>query len=571
MAGIQEYLNQIKNAIYGRDVRQAIHDGIHQCYEDGKAGAVDLVAREEIAELVAPSGEAPSAAEVTDARIGADGTIYASLGLANRTQFTDFKDDLLNNFQINGNVRSTLESGKFISATNNAIASSSGFSMTAPIAVKKGQTVILTATGYNQIVGMIATCNSDNTSRQVVVASVDSTEREYVYSVEEDGYIVCSFGNNGVYKLSISIDYYDYLMVVDTLGPMFKGTRASNVTALSTGFINATNSQYSASNNFFVSNSIRLYKGQTISLTAKGYSTVVGMINLYNADNNTYETVVPSIDGSERTYTYTATKDCLIRFSYAYNAPASATITTDESGFARINNIEDTLADIGNIDNNPIEYPQLFDNVLCIGDSLTVGYDGSGDTPIAKNYPHFMSKLMGAETTKKARGGWTAKQIWDDIISTSTDLADYDCAIIFLGTNGGLTNTVSTDCKTDYTQNADTNTGCYGKIIGKIKADAPNCRIFCVAGVNDYVRRASTMNPAVRALADFYGTGLIDVENCIMSDNGASGSVQRYLYRPIDGIHYNALGYMTLSNMFYNSMKEYMSEHRTMYDDYNAN
>ena len=94
MAGIQDYLNQIKNAIYGKDVRQAIHDGIHQCYEDGKAGAVDLIAREEIAELIAPSGEAPSAAEVTDARIGADGKTYTSLGLANRTQFSDLKSDM---------------------------------------------------------------------------------------------------------------------------------------------------------------------------------------------------------------------------------------------------------------------------------------------------------------------------------------------------------------------------------------------------------------------------------------------------------------------------------------------
>ena len=67
MAGIEEYLNQIKNAIYGKDVRQAIHDGIEACYEDGKAGAIDLVARREIADLVAPPGEAPSAAEVTDA------------------------------------------------------------------------------------------------------------------------------------------------------------------------------------------------------------------------------------------------------------------------------------------------------------------------------------------------------------------------------------------------------------------------------------------------------------------------------------------------------------------------
>lgn len=42
---IVDILNQILTAVYGKDVRQAIHDGIQQCYEDGKAGVNDLAAR----------------------------------------------------------------------------------------------------------------------------------------------------------------------------------------------------------------------------------------------------------------------------------------------------------------------------------------------------------------------------------------------------------------------------------------------------------------------------------------------------------------------------------------------
>lgn len=98
MAGIEEYLNKIKNAVYGRDVRQAIHDGIEQCYADGKAGAVDLVARQEIAELIAPSGEAPSAAEVTDARVGNNAITYPTLGEAIRKQVTALEEGV-NAFQ----------------------------------------------------------------------------------------------------------------------------------------------------------------------------------------------------------------------------------------------------------------------------------------------------------------------------------------------------------------------------------------------------------------------------------------------------------------------------------------
>ena len=34
MGNIQNHLNQIKNAILGKDVRQSIHDAIKQCYDD---------------------------------------------------------------------------------------------------------------------------------------------------------------------------------------------------------------------------------------------------------------------------------------------------------------------------------------------------------------------------------------------------------------------------------------------------------------------------------------------------------------------------------------------------------
>lgn len=48
MADIRTLLAQILGARYGRDVRQSIHDAIEQCYEDGRAGAIDLQARNDI-------------------------------------------------------------------------------------------------------------------------------------------------------------------------------------------------------------------------------------------------------------------------------------------------------------------------------------------------------------------------------------------------------------------------------------------------------------------------------------------------------------------------------------------
>lgn len=51
MGNITDYLKQILSARYGKDVRQAIHDGIQQCYYDGKAGEIDLQARQDIESL----------------------------------------------------------------------------------------------------------------------------------------------------------------------------------------------------------------------------------------------------------------------------------------------------------------------------------------------------------------------------------------------------------------------------------------------------------------------------------------------------------------------------------------
>ena len=84
---IEQYLGDILSARYGEEVRQSIHDAIHQCYEDGKAGATDLVAREQIANLVAnvPEGSTKDS-ELVDVRVGADGNTYASAGEAVRDQ-----------------------------------------------------------------------------------------------------------------------------------------------------------------------------------------------------------------------------------------------------------------------------------------------------------------------------------------------------------------------------------------------------------------------------------------------------------------------------------------------------
>lgn len=94
-SNIEEILKKILNAIFGKDVRQAIHDGIEQCYEDGKVGAVDLVARQRIDNLTKlPEGSTTSDAALNDIRIGYDGTEYPTPGDAVRGQVGSLSEDI---------------------------------------------------------------------------------------------------------------------------------------------------------------------------------------------------------------------------------------------------------------------------------------------------------------------------------------------------------------------------------------------------------------------------------------------------------------------------------------------
>lgn len=77
MANIQQNLDKIKAARYGRDVRDAIHDSISNCYEDGKAGAIDLVARNSIVNS-SPAGAYANLAALISANPAHD-KIYITL------------------------------------------------------------------------------------------------------------------------------------------------------------------------------------------------------------------------------------------------------------------------------------------------------------------------------------------------------------------------------------------------------------------------------------------------------------------------------------------------------------
>lgn len=124
---------------------------------------------------------------------------------------------------------------------------------------------------------------------------------------------------------------------------------------------------------------------------------------------------------------------------------------------------------------NASMFRYLYPSAICIGDSTT---QGVGYTRQYFTYPIFLGKIMQADVTNAGESSTGAKMWWNSHHG-EYDYSNYYMAIINLGTNYGLTDTLDADTISgDYTTYADTNTGKYCAIIEEILDQNPNCNIF---------------------------------------------------------------------------------------------
>lgn len=196
----------------------------------------------------------------------------------------------------------------------------------------------------------------------------------------------------------------------------------------------------------------------------------------------------------------------------------------------------------------------VFKNITCIGDSLTYSqvYTGASASRQAYNpYPTVLAKRCGATETILATAGDTASQAWNrnggNIIQKDAQLT-----IIYLGTNGGLTDTIDTDCAgDDYTQWADTNTGAYAKLIAKSQSVGSRVVLIKVhSGPN-----VSITNGVIDNMGAKFNVPVI-------SNTYLSGT--KYHSYPdgsgTNGTHYNDFGYAVFADQIANSISQLSAE-----------
>lgn len=300
-------------------------------------------------------------------------------------------------------------------------------------------------------------------------------------------------------------------------------------------------------NAYYSYSDIELLRGQTIYVRIEKNNDVQ-QLSVWSKDNK----LLKVIDNQQSEEAYR---------DYEYTCMSNTEILRLCCETSKIKNVVASIKDIdgeltssiSDVDEN--DYLKvLFENVICIGDSLTQG-SYTGSDLHQENYPYFLSKLTGWNCTNAGRAGWTTLEWWNGSESEQKGFpyntyADKDTAIIFLGTNNGLTDTLDTDVEpySSYDEYANTNTGAYCKIIDGIKAQNPNIKIYlCTifAGGGDSL---DTTNQVIRKIAERYdGLSVIDL-------NISEFNIARTAYHALANIHLGRIGYAKLASKIKNAL-----------------
>lgn len=196
--------------------------------------------------------------------------------------------------------------------------------------------------------------------------------------------------------------------------------------------------------------------------------------------------------------------------------------------------------------------------IVCMGDSITEGdYGVFGRTGIKnvqeKNYPYFLSAVLGCETVNKGYCGASPSDLLRLYESGNIDVSDADAVIVIIGTNGLLG--LPDDEKDGKA---------YEKLIPLLKKDSNGRVIICTPPfATDNAKWSNHFHYAkVQSTGDFIrdyakrtATDMIDLYACPDFGRGKEEIMQ-----PNDGLHFGETGYYTLASYIAKELKRIMPE-----------
>ena len=203
----------------------------------------------------------------------------------------------------------------------------------------------------------------------------------------------------------------------------------------------------------------------------------------------------------------------------------------------------------------------LFDNVLCIGDSLTEGYyyykdvNGTDSYFYTKsNYTEFLRKINNIDNVDNGGHSGTNTLDWYNAYVENYNYTNYDGIIIFFGTNGGFTDTIEQDTASgNYETYSETNTGYYCKLIEKIRSVNPYVHIILikpyVVGGGD----KAVTNSVIDKIAIKY-----NVDKVIDTNSEDFANTENTLYHYNNNVHLTKIGYYKLARFISKNINEYL-------------
>ena len=519
MAIIANLIENIRKARLGKDVRESIAQAIEQTYEDAsKNGNVNAEVSEARGKFETlnkrldgdkndlqnqinvekaridnitnlPEGSTSGDAELLDIRIGEDGTTYNTAGNSVRKQISFLLNKVIN---ILSSFNLISESGKFVNYETGVIANNDTVNYPLyEINILGGMKILYKSTTTVQDLKGLAFYDVNGK----FISGIQMTNETQEITVPLKAKSIKFNGNKK------DIDFYDFI------NGFFKNTFSflyANTTIIQTEPYNNLNN--------LPDNSFVLYIGNTSN---------------YNVQN------IPSNFTSGYVFTITDIINSItIQFAFSRSSKKFLAYR-----YKFINNTWEEWNYLeSNINENYVNYSNLFFKICCIGDSITRGaqlHYGTGNINRDYGYPEYLAKLTNCTVENFGYSGSTPTT-WLNLYR-NTDFSSFDCAIICLGTNNYLT--------------SDEDKQNYQNIIDKLKTENPNITIFICSLPPSSLSQASEINNRIRTIANNNNLPYLNIYNSSLLNDSK--------YRD-DTVHFNTIGYLLLAKTIFNNINNYI-------------